>query len=157
MLRLELIVPPQWTRIDQVRQAVGHAIAAAIGDRDLRDALAMVSAELLENAFKYGHPEKPDVRITVATQDDRLVVTVINAVERTAPHARTLAERIAWVNEFDDPLAAYRAALERIFAGGPGASGLGLPRIRYEGGCALECDTSTAGMVTVRAACPLAR
>jgi hypothetical protein len=157
VLHLDLAVPTDWGRIDQVREAVSHAIAAVFADPDLRDALAMVSAELLENAFKYGRPGQPDVHITVRSHDEKLIISVTNAIDEGAPYVRQLSQRVAWVQEFDDPLRAYQAALEQAFTDESEASGLGLARILYEGGCALDCDTSTAGQVTVRAACPLAR
>ena len=156
MLHLDLAIPPEWGRIDQVREAVSHSVGAVFGDRDLRDALAMVASELLENAFKYGKPG-PAVHITVREDDGQVVVAVTNAVDEAAPHAGVLAERVAWVNEFGDPSRAYQAALERAYTDETDSSGLGLARITYEGGCLLDCDTSRAGVVTVRAACAVAR
>jgi hypothetical protein len=156
-LAVPFVVPADWGRIDQVREAVAHCVAAVFDDPDLRESLAMVSAELLENAFKYGKPGQPDVQITVRVQDDRLIISVTNAIDEATPHVQQLSQRVAWVKEFDDPLRAYQAALEQAFTDESDASGLGLARILYEGGCALDCDTSTAGRVTVRAACPLSR
>lgn len=157
MLHLDLAVPTDWRRIDRVREAVGHCVAAVFADRDLCDALAMVSAELLENAFKYGSPDQTEVRVSVRQDGDRLVISVTNAVAAGTAHARLLAERVAWVNEFGDPQRAYEAALARAYTDESDASGLGLARILYEGGCALDCDTSTAGRVTVSAFCTLNR
>jgi hypothetical protein len=157
LLHLDLAVPTDWRRIDQVREAVGHCVAAVWGDRDLRDALSMVSAELLENAFKYGAPNQTTVRVSVRQENDQLVVAVTNAVDIGTPQAQLLAERVAWVNEFGDPQRAYEAALARAYTDESDASGLGLARILYEGGCMLDCDTSTAGRVTVSASCALQR
>ena len=56
-LQLTLSIPPQWARIDRVRQAVGLCLAAVFSDTELEDALAMTCAELLENAIKYGQAE----------------------------------------------------------------------------------------------------
>jgi hypothetical protein len=157
LLHLDLAVPTEWGRIDQVREAVSHCVAAVFDDGDLRDALAMVCAELLENAFKYGKPGQPDVQVTVKADDGRLIISVTNAIDEAGAHVKILSERVAWVKEFGDPLQAYQAALEQAFTDETDASGLGLARITYEGGCALDCDTSQAGRVTVRAACPLVR
>lgn len=155
MLHLDLAVPADWSRIDLVREAVERSIHAVYSDLDLKDAMAMVSAELLENAFKYGKPDQGDVHISVRSQDGRLLVSVTNAVDAGSPHALKLAERVAWVNDFGDPLAAYEAAMARAFTDESEQSGLGLARITYEGGCALHLDTSRAGLVTVIAACQL--
>jgi hypothetical protein len=156
LLHLDLAVPTEWRRIDRVREAVGHCVAAVYADRDLCDALGMVSAELLENAFKYGSPDQTEVRLSVRQEGDRLVVAVTNDVHPDTAHARQLAERVAWVNEFGDPQRAYEAALARAYTDESDASGLGLARILYEGGCALDCIT-TDGRVTVSAACALIR
>jgi len=156
VLHLDLAIPPEWGRIDQVREAVSHCVNAVYANRDLRDALAMVASELLENAFKYGK-QGPDVNITVREDAGRVVVTVTNAVDEGTPHAEALEERVAWVKHFGDPERAYQAALERAYTDESDASGLGLARISYEGGCLLDCDTSTAGMVTVRAECSVSR
>ena len=155
MLHLDLSVPADWERIDQIREAVGHCVQAVYGDADLKDAVAMVAAELLENAFKYGKSDQGDVRVSLRSGSGRLQVSVTNAVDEGSEHAAKLAERVAWVNEFGDPLAAYEAAMARAFTDESEASGLGLARITYEGGCALHLDTSLSGMVTVIAACPI--
>jgi hypothetical protein len=155
MLQLDLAVPTDWERIDAVREAVARCVTAVFADGDLKDAVAMVSAELLENAFKYGKEDQGDVTIRVRAVGDRVEVSVTNAVEADSPHTVKLAERVAWVNEFGDPLAAYEAAMARAFTDELEQSGLGLARISYEGGCALALDTSQVGQITVTAACPL--
>jgi hypothetical protein len=152
MLHLDLVIPADWPRIDQVREAVAACVGAVFGDRDLRDALAMVSAELLENAFKYG-AEEP-VRLALHTEGSDLVVTVTNVVAEGSEHAHALEAVVRWVNAQDSAEAAYTAALARAFddrTDDVDRSGLGLARISYEGGCALACDLSTPGRVTVRA------
>jgi hypothetical protein len=155
VLHLDLAIPPEWGRIDQVREAVSHCITAVYADRDLRDALAMVASELLENAFKYG--KQAEVKITVRETAGRVVVTVTNEVDEGTPHPEALEQRVAWVKQFGDPRRAYQAAIERAYTDEADASGLGLARISYEGGCNLDCDTATAGRVTVRAECSVSR
>ena len=155
MLHLDLAIPPDWGRIDQVREAVSHCVTAVYADRDLRDALAMVASELLENAFKYG--KQADVSITVREIAGRVIVAVTNEVDEDTPHTEALEQRVAWVKHFGDPQRAYQAALERAYTDETDASGLGLARISYEGGCLLDCDTSTVGKVTVRAECNVSR
>ncbi len=157
MLHLDLAVPADWERIDQVREAVAHCISAVYADADLKDALSMVSAELLENAFKYGKTDQHDVLISVRTDGGRVRISVTNTVDEASTHAHKLAERVAWVSEFADPLAAYEAAMARAFTDESEGdqSGLGLARITYEGGCALRLDTSQVGLITVIADCAL--
>src|SRR5262245_65087481 len=115
MINLDLDVPIDWTRIDQVREAVAHSIAAVFGDRDLKDALAMVSAELLENAIKYGKSDQSGVRLTLRTQDGRLVLAVTNEIDEGSGSARVLHEIVRRVNAEESPLAAYEAEPVRAY------------------------------------------
>ncbi len=157
-LYVELHIPPEWSRIDPVRQAVGLCVAAVLGSEDLRDALGMVCAELLENAIKYGRSDPRGVRLVLrqSAQDNQQVVTlsVINAVESASHHLAVLRQRIDWIRGYDSPAEAYMAALttvyERAEAQG-GEGGLGLVRIAYEGGCQLDCDSPAEGYMAVHA------
>lgn len=154
-LLLDLSIPADWTRIELVRKAVGFCVWAVFGRGDLRDSLSMVSAELLENAMKYSTPER-EVRLAIAQDDGKLVVSVTNEVEATSRHLASLKERLAWIRGYASAADAYMAALAEVFdnkEGEPtGEGGLGMVRIAYEGGCELSCDVSVPGKVTVRAA-----
>jgi hypothetical protein len=152
-LMLELCLAPDWDRIDDVRQAVSLCVAAVFGQSTLNESLSMVSAELLENAVKYG---KPHAAITLAIDEapDRVTVEVTNDVERDSRHAAALNDQIAWLTTFDDPAKAYLAALERAYREAC-EGGLGLVRVAYEGRCSVESDTTTPGRVRVRATCRL--
>jgi hypothetical protein len=154
-IRLELAIPSQWTRIDSVRQAVSLCLSAVFGDVTLKDSLAMVSAELLENAIKYG--EEGGVTLSIGKQADRLVIEVTNGIASSS-HTRSLEDRIAWLRGFESPSEAYLAALARVYEQSTVdhlASGLGIVRIAYEGGCEVDCYTPAPGQVTVRASCAI--
>ena len=156
MRRNQLRLDGQWERIDSVREAVGHAVTATFGDSDLRDSLAMVTAELLENALKYGEAEA-GVELSIVSEPEAVVVTVDNAVKEGSPHIAALHKRLAWLREVGDPFTAYTTALAEVFdrTGSEGAdSGLGFARIGYEGRCAIVCDTSRPGFVSVTARRP---
>lgn len=153
-LRLDLCIPPEWARIDAIREAVGLFVAAVFGDGELRESLPMVSAELLENAIKYGKLDGTGVRYSLREDDNEVVISVSNAIEPGAAQVRALAAHVAWVGSFAEPVAAYQAALARLYDQEDrpeGESGLGLVRIAYEGGCRVECDTTEPGRVTLRA------
>jgi len=150
---LELVIRTDWNRIDSVRQAVSHCVAAVFGDVELKDSLPMVSAELLENAFKYGLPDE-DVTLSLVSDANEVVLTITNAVAAGSRHLPVLKARLSWLMQFGDPFVAYTAALQQVYDGsGPDApeSGLGLVRIYYEGRCRLVCDTSHAGRVSISA------
>src|SRR5262245_37183932 len=147
---LRLALPAVWERIDPVREAV-RKLVGVFADEELQDALSMVSAELLENAVKYGKPSS-DIRLSVGVSSGSIVIEATNAVEPGSAHVHSLEERVRWLQAFDDPLEAYTAALERVYTGdAAGGSGLGIVRIAYEGGCRVRCDTSEPSRVTVTA------
>jgi hypothetical protein len=151
-LDLNLTIPPDWSRIDPTREAVGLLVLAIFGDDDLRDALAMVSEELLENAIKYSTPGST-VSISIRHDGERVAVSVSNAVDESSAHAAALRERIDWLRRFPDAASAYRAAIGKVYETAPrpdGEAGLGIVRIAYEGRCGVTCDLA-AGRVTVTA------
>jgi hypothetical protein len=152
--RLDLVLYADWDRIDFVREAVAKCTVAAFGDSELKSALAMVSAELLENALKYGQPER-GVTISLGADAEHLIVTVGNFVEVSSQHPSALERRLTWIRRFADPYEAYLAALRDVYQGkGPGMDGgLGIARISYEGRCQLVCDVSRPGFVQVTARC----
>jgi hypothetical protein len=153
-IHLDLSIPPDWTRIELVRKAVGFCVWAVFGRGDLRDSLSMVSAELLENAVKYSAPDQ-QVHLAILEEPETLIVAVTNTVDNAAPHLAALTQRLEWLRTFPSAADAYMAALSEVFdhkdAERAGEGGLGIVRIAYEGGCVLDCDTSIPGQVTVRA------
>jgi anti-sigma regulatory factor (Ser/Thr protein kinase) len=153
-LRLALAIPSEWERIDSARQAVGGCIAAAYGPGVLDDALAMVCAELLENAIKHGLPDDDGVTLQLGEEDGAIVIAVTNAVDESLPNTTRLRESLEWMKGFADPGEAYLAAMSQIYAEAGDhevEGGLGLTRIAHEGGCRVDCDLSVPGRVTVRA------
>ena len=151
-LNLDFRIPTEWARIDAAREAIGSCLYAVFADADLKDALSMVSAELLENAVKYGKPDPDGVRIRLLYDGQEVCVEVTNLVEQTSHHTKVLQSKLDWIRAFHDPADAYTAALAQVYErtdeeaaiGG----GLGLVRIVYEGGCRLEC-CSTADSLSV--------
>lgn len=152
-LNLELDIPADWSRIDPAREAVGLLVLALFGDDDLRDALAMVSEELLENAIKYSKPGSA-VGLTISHQDGGVNIAVSNAVDEGSKHLDALRERIAWLQSFPTPAEAYSAALARVYARTDRTeTGLGIARIAYEGRCEISVHDAAPGRVTVTARC----
>ncbi|MSP60042.1 MAG: ATP-binding protein [Myxococcales bacterium] len=153
-LRIELSLAPEWGRIEFIRVAVGQALAAVLHPHDDRiDALSMVSAELLENALKYGARDQRAVGFTVERTGDPIAITVENAVDAASPHPDALRVRLAWIARFPSPAQAYLAALRDLYGDERprGSGGLGMVRIAYEGGCALHCETPAVDRILVRA------
>lgn len=150
-IQLDVRIPTEWGRIEPARETVGHLIEAVFADTDLKDALSMVCAELLENAIKYGKPDARGVRLQLHEEQDGLVIAVTNAVESGSHHMSVLREKIAWIRGFSDPTEAYMAALAQVYERPEEEQngGLGLVRIAYEGGCSLDCSSDDSTLTVL--------
>jgi hypothetical protein len=129
----ELTIPIVWRHIRDIRRRVGEALRGH--GEEVRQAAAMVAAELVENAIKYGEsvPDMPDATLRFEETASEVRVEVANGL--TSPDAaRRLEDLIGRVHRDTDGATLYVARLQELLAD-PDASGkLGLYRIRYEGG-----------------------
>ena len=150
-LTLSVELQPEWRNVTRASEAVALLVQGTYGDSDLRDAIAMVSAELLENAIKYADPQKL-VRLAIHDDLSAIVVEVTNAVVQQDEIER-LAARLDWLNQHPDPAAAWLEALTLATAGStnPTRPGLGILRIAYEGGSRVDYAITEPGTLTVRA------
>lgn len=146
-LSLDVELQPDWQNVTRASEAVALLVLGTYGDGDLRDALAMISGELLENAIKYADPQQL-VRLSVQDDPTEIVVAVTNAVVG-AEQVQRLADRLAWLRAHKDAATAWAAALAQASGGGE-RSGLGILRIAYEGGARIDFDASHPGVLTVR-------
>jgi anti-sigma regulatory factor (Ser/Thr protein kinase) len=151
-LMMELSVPPDWGRIDPIRQAVALCVSAVFADNDLKDSVSMVCAELLENAMKYGKLDAGPVRLSVSEKEDRVVVAVTNAFDPSSTHVDHLKKKVDRIKSFDTPSEAYMAFATEVYEKKDDCGGLGLARIAYEGGCVLDVEADQ-NVLTVRASC----
>lgn len=151
MLRVSMQVPPDWARIDHVRESVQMAVRAAYAPILVGDRIGIVVSELLENAIKYGQPGPILLEVEGASTMIRIAVT--NRVSETGGKVEQLRPHIEWIESFEDPQQAYMACLTMAFQRpeDPNAtgSGLGLARIRYEGGCSLSVTGAHPDSITV--------
>lgn len=150
-LSLEVELQPEWRNVTRASEAVALLVLGTYGDDDLRDAIAMVSAELLENAIKYADPQRL-VRLTIHEDPSSITVEVTNAVVQPEEVQR-LAQRLDWLKQQPDPAAAWMEALSLATAhqSVPDRPGLGILRIAYEGSSRIDYDMSEPGTLTVRA------
>ncbi|MFO0662265.1 MAG: DUF6272 family protein [Polyangiaceae bacterium] len=151
-IQLDVRIPTEWGRIEPAREAIGFLIAAVYADTDLKDALSMVCAELLENAIKYGKPNESGVRLQLQEEPESVVISVSNSIENESHHTAALQEKLDWIRGFADATEAYMAALAQVYERPEEEQngGLGLVRIAYEGGCTLDCS-SDQNTLTVHA------
>lgn len=150
-LSLEVELQPEWRNVTRASEAVALLVQGTYGDDNLRDAIAMVSAELLENAIKYAHPQKL-VRLEIREDASSIVVQVTNAVVQPEEVQR-LAARIDWLRNQPDAAAAWVTALSlaTTSTSPSGRPGLGIIRIAHEGGSRVDYQVSEPGTLTVRA------
>ena len=147
-LSLEVELQPVWRNVTRASEAVALLVLGTYGDDDLRDAIAMVSAELLENAIKYADPQTL-VRLTIHDDAKAITVEVTNAVVQPEEIQR-LAARLDWLRNQPDPASAWVEALS-LATSNPERPGLGILRIAHEGGSRVDYAVSEPGHLTVRA------
>lgn len=144
--RYYLVMPCDWERIEQVRRSVGPCLRTIYGNRAICDAVAMSSAELLENAMKHGAAEQGLVHFSLKAAEDGVTLRVRNPAQGQPATREALRAVIEWINSFEDPYQAYVARLTEICEQGGGEGGLGLVRIAYEGRARIQCYISTNGI-----------
>jgi hypothetical protein len=153
---IDLPVRTEWKNIDLVSTSVRDCFTAVDLDRDECHTIAIVVAELMENAIKYGcwsaECEPGFVRVRIDESPRRTIVSVENPVD---PDSRVLADlsaTIAWIRSHGTAEEAYRERLLEIASGKVGK--LGLVRVAFEGNCDIEASLSEDGrIVTVTARC----
>jgi two-component sensor histidine kinase len=148
-MRIRLTLRPVWSSVEVVREAVMDGARAAF-DNEVAEALAMISAELLENAVKYGDAAGP-IRFTLDRGHTEAIVTVTNLLPEDADLAPLLA-RLSLLGDSSAGPALYEARLREI-ADQRTHGGLGILRVAAHGNCFIEADTSERGLVTIRARC----
>jgi hypothetical protein len=113
-------------------EAVFHDVAG-------RDALAMVTGELLENAIKYGHWTAGSgfFRLKVWGDAAQSFVAVTNPVAKGSEDPARVRTVIDFIASKASPAEAYRERLLEV-ASAEHMRGLGLVRIAYEGECQLS-------------------
>ena len=140
---IDVPVRSEWASAERLRTSVGGCVLAMFGDADASHALALVTAELAENAIKYGRwtDASDTFRLRVWGARPRAHVTVESRVDPDPAATRSLFETLQWIAGFRSPEEAYRARLLEIAASpSEGGSRLGLVRLVYEAGCTLRAE-----------------
>ena len=135
----ELDLKPSWSEVEGLRQFIGPWVYALVRIPDVRDAVATVSAELLENAIRYGHPDVGAIGYRIDVGEEHVRVSVTNRCVPGKGDPERAEERVRWIERFEDSTEAYREQVRRVARGESG--GLGLVRIAAEGHSRLRCST----------------
>ena len=129
---------PSWSEVEGLRQFIGPWVFALVRLPEVRDAVATVSAELLENAIRYGNPDMGSIHYRLDVCEDCVRVAVTNRCVPGKGDPQRVEERVRWIEGFHDSILAYREQIRRVASGESG--GLGLVRIAAEGRSELRCN-----------------
>lgn len=134
---VELRFQSQWELVSAARELLLRFFELATGDAALAEKAALAAHELMENAVKYSLDDRVLARMEVEA-GGTLRITVES---RARPqHLPLLLREIEAVANAPDPLAYYREQMEQAARRTDGKSGLGIARIRCEGGMSLSCS-----------------
>jgi len=145
---IDLPVRSEWKNVDLLRSSVQNCLTTILSDTDGCHAIAMIVAELLENAIKHGDwtgeesPDVPAFRLRVWSEgNNHALVSVENPIKPdAAAELGRILDSIRTAGSADE---AYRARLLEVAANPQsGVSGLGLVRVAYEGNCTLRAEHS---------------
>ena len=147
---LFLRMEPLWSTVDDVRRLVESFCAGACPGSSRDGELALAAHELVQNAIASGASHGVELQLELDRRAGRARLSVTN----DCPPERipVLRARIARAQANRDPLAGY---LEAMREAPHERGGLGLSRVRYEGGLELDLEVHGA-RVTVHAAGTLA-
>jgi hypothetical protein len=148
--RVQRTVPLGWQHVREIRELVTSELAHLRAD--VRDAAAMTSSELLENAVKYADtsrlPHQGTFTLVHSENDLRIEISNAFASEDAVHELRGQIERIS-ASADKEELYVTRLA-EILQSDGETRGKLGLYRIAFEGAFDLQC-TSVGDIVTVTA------
>ena len=152
LLHVELPLHPGWEAIDPIRVVVLACVNAIFSNGALASAVGVVTAELLENAVKFGRwaVARPGQFLLHVDGDDAHVeIEVSNPVAPDDENVERLVAELARIAGSPSPEQAYSRRVRGVVLGQP-ASGLGLARAAHEGGCDLSAELR-GNMLCVRA------
>ena len=153
---IDLPVRTEWSNVDLLRSSVHNCFTAMFADIDGCHSLGMITAELLENAIKYGAwaDNEAVFRLRVSGEERIARVTVENPAKQDDPAVGVLFESLRWIKSFPSSEEAYRARLLEVASAPKEVSRLGLARLAYEANCTLTA-TLESGILKVTAEMPL--
>lgn len=155
LFQIELPLHPGWDAILPLRASVLACVRTVFPQPNAALALALVAAELLENAVKFGawdegaaYGDRGQFTLRVVGSDGRLEIEVSNPVSHDDGHLERLENELARIASSPSPEEAYVRAVRGLALGRE--SPLGLARAAHEGGCELTARVE-GDIVTVRA------
>lgn len=151
LFQIELPLHPGWDAIAPLRAAVLACLEAVFPHPPVASSLALVAAELLENAVKFGRWDRAGLgvfELRVDGVDDGVVIEVANPVTPGDENVARLQEELERIAAAPSPEEAYLKAVRGVALGRPRP--LGLARAAHEGSCHITARLD-GEMVRVRA------
>jgi hypothetical protein len=146
---IELKFGPRWKYIAVVRAFIQNFLVIGFPDDARADKIAMAASELLENAVKYAIGEETRVKVGLSAKNGDVDISVSN---RASPEAIAGLKSMWDTVMAGDPLTAYVQMMREAATRSDGKSQLGLVRIRYETGGAMELKVE-GNLVTIALKC----
>lgn len=134
---LELHVRPTVAIITVIRRSVMSMYERALGDADASARVGLATHELLENVLR--HSATGDTVLNIRIDGPTSMVSIETMNKATEEKIAHLRDRASAVSE-GDPDDGYRAAMEQCLTNDE-IGGLGLARIRAEGGMTVDVKT----------------
>lgn len=155
--QLLLTVRDEWCMAETARCAVNHGFELPWPE-DGCWALALVVAELLENAIKYADfssRHSPfSARLSVCGEGSEAEVTLEHPVPPQSPEVKRLFEVLERLRSVGNAADAYVELLRETAVRRDAACGLGLARICYEAGCEVSAQQVDETRLRIRARVP---
>jgi hypothetical protein len=151
LFQIELPIHPGWEAIEPLRASVLACMKVVFPHPALAASIALVTAELLENALKFGRWGEgggETFALRVDGHDDRVEIQVSSPVAPGDANLERLVAELDRIAAAPSPEQAYTKAVRAVALGKP--AGLGLSRAAHEGGCDLSARVQ-GNVVHVRA------
>jgi len=151
LFHIQLPLHPGWEAIEPLRASVLASAKAIFPHPTLAASIALVTAELLENALKFGrweHGGDGCFALRMDGHDDRVEIEVSNPVSPGDENVERLRGELARIAAAPSPEQAYTKAVRGVALGKQAC--LGLARAAYEGGCDLSAQVK-GNVLSVRA------
>jgi hypothetical protein len=140
LFQVELPLHPGWEAIEPLRASVLACVKAVFPNPTLAPSIALATAELLENAVKFGRWDLPGAMFGLRVDGHRgaVEIQVSSPVADGDENVDRLRAELARIRTAPSPEQAYTKALRSVALGK--ASCLGLARAACEGGCELSAE-----------------
>ncbi|MCB1158625.1 MAG: ATP-binding protein [Leptospiraceae bacterium] len=153
MQKLSMTLDSDWENVNLVRREIKSFLQEKEYLEEDIYALQMVSAELLENAIKYGNFElDKKIQYNLNLKKSKVIVEVTNPV-RDSDNLKKLDQQIQWIRGYQNPFEAYVEKVKEISSRShqDRESGLGLVRIAYEGHSILDFYVNEENVLAISA------